>query len=106
MLERSRSLLASRLPHASPVGASSCEDKGAERATAQPKENVLFWVMAPPKKTLEELKNEAITELERRGYDVRGKTPAQIRQMLRARPRKQNQMRIHQGRSLTGEKRG
>ena len=74
--------------------------------TAQPKENVLFWVMAPPKKTLEELKNEAITELERRGYDVRGKTPAQIRQMLRARPRKQNQMRIHQGRSLTGEKRG
>jgi hypothetical protein len=62
--------------------------------------------MAPPKKTLEELKNEAITELERRGYDVRGKTPAQIRQMLRARPRKQNQMRIHQGRSLTGEKRG
>jgi len=62
--------------------------------------------MAPPKKTLEELKNEAITELERRGYDVRGKTPAQIRQMLSARPRKQNQMRIHQGRSLTGEKRG
>jgi hypothetical protein len=56
--------------------------------TAQPKENVLFWVMAPPKKTLEELKNEAITELERRGYDVRGKTPAQIRQMLRARPPK------------------
>ena len=54
--------------------------------TAQPKKNVLFWVMAPPKKTLEELKNEAITELERRGYDVRGKTPAQIRQMLRARP--------------------
>jgi hypothetical protein len=56
--------------------------------TAQPKKNVLFWVMAPPKKTLEELKNEAITELERRGYDVRGKTPAQIRQMLRARPPK------------------
>ena len=39
-------------------------------------------------KTLEELKREAIAELERRGYDVRGKTPAQIRQMLRARPKK------------------
>ena len=38
---------------------------------------------------LAELKNEAITKLERRGYDVRGKTPAQIRQMLRRRPPKQ-----------------
>jgi hypothetical protein len=38
-----------------------------------------------PKKTLDELKSEAISKLERRGYDVRGKTPAQIRQMLRAR---------------------
>ena len=37
------------------------------------------------KKTLEELKRETIEELERRGYDVRSKTPAQIRQMLRAR---------------------
>ena len=37
------------------------------------------------KKTLEELKRETIDELERRGYDVRNKTPAQIRQMLRAR---------------------
>jgi hypothetical protein len=44
--------------------------------------------MAPRKKTLEELKNEAIAELERRGYDVRGKTPAQIRQILRARPKR------------------
>jgi hypothetical protein len=35
------------------------------------------------RKTLEELKREAIGKLERRGYDVRGKTPAQIRQMLR-----------------------
>jgi hypothetical protein len=35
---------------------------------------------------LEELKREAIAELECRGYDVRGKTPAQIRQMLRTRP--------------------
>ena len=42
----------------------------------------------PRDKTLEELKREAIAELERRGYDVRGKTPAQIRQMLRARPKK------------------
>ncbi len=44
--------------------------------------------MAPRKKTLEELKSEAIDELERRGYHVRGKTPAQIRKMLRARPSK------------------
>ncbi len=40
------------------------------------------------KKTLEELKHETIEELERRGYDVRNKTPAQIRQMLRERHRK------------------
>jgi hypothetical protein len=40
------------------------------------------------KKTLEELKNEAFAQLERRGYDVRGKTPAQIRQILRRRPAK------------------
>jgi hypothetical protein len=44
--------------------------------------------MAPRKKTLEELKREAIAELERRGYDVRGRTPAQIRQILRRRPKK------------------
>ena len=44
--------------------------------------------MLARKKTLEELKGEAIAELERRGYDVRGKTPAQIRQMLKARPRR------------------
>jgi hypothetical protein len=37
------------------------------------------------KKTLEQLKSEAFAELERRGYEVRGKTPAQIRQMLRRR---------------------
>ena len=40
------------------------------------------------KKPLEELKSEAIAELERRGYDVRGKTPAQIKQVLRRRPTK------------------
>ena len=38
--------------------------------------------------TLEELKREAIAELERRGYDVRGRTPGQIRQILRRRPTK------------------
>jgi hypothetical protein len=38
----------------------------------------------PRKKTLDELRREAISKLERRGYDVRGKTPAQIRRMLRA----------------------
>jgi hypothetical protein len=41
--------------------------------------------MAPRKKTLEELNNDAIAKLERRGYHVRGKTAVQIRQMLRAR---------------------
>jgi hypothetical protein len=38
---------------------------------------------------LEELKNAALAELECRGYDVRGKTPGQIRQMLKRRPSKQ-----------------
>jgi len=40
------------------------------------------------KKTLEALKSEAFAELERRGYEVRGKTPAQIKQILRRRPTK------------------
>ena len=35
-----------------------------------------------------ELKNTALAELERQGYEVRGKTPAQIRQILRRRPSK------------------
>lgn len=35
------------------------------------------------------LKNAALAELERRGYEVRGKTPVQIRQILRRRPSKQ-----------------
>jgi len=46
---------------------------------------------APRKKLLEELaviKNDAIAQLERQGYDVRGKTPGQIRQILRRRPMK------------------
>ena len=34
------------------------------------------------------LRNAAISELERRGYAVRGKTPAQIREMLKQRPSK------------------
>ena len=38
---------------------------------------------------LTELKNAALAELEYRGYDVRGKTPAQIRQILKRRPSKQ-----------------
>ena len=37
------------------------------------------------------LRNEAIAKLERRGYDVRGKTPAQIRNLLKKRPASQNQ---------------
>jgi hypothetical protein len=42
----------------------------------------------PRKKTLGELKSAAIAQLERRGYDIRGKTPAQIRQLLKRRPTK------------------
>ena len=34
------------------------------------------------------LKEEAIAKLERRGYEVRGKTPAQIRNALKRRPKK------------------
>jgi hypothetical protein len=37
---------------------------------------------------LARLKHAALAELERRGYEVRGKTPAQIREMLRRRPKK------------------
>jgi hypothetical protein len=36
---------------------------------------------------LARLKHAALAELERRGYDVRGKTPAQIREMLKRRPK-------------------
>ena len=36
--------------------------------------------------TLAQLKSTALAELERRGYDVRGKTLAQIRRLLRGRP--------------------
>jgi phosphoribosylaminoimidazole carboxylase (NCAIR synthetase) len=34
------------------------------------------------------LREAAIAKLERHGYDVRGKTPAQIRRALKRRPRK------------------
>ena len=40
------------------------------------------------KKTLNELKSEALAGLERRGYEVRGKTTTEIRQILRRRPTK------------------
>jgi hypothetical protein len=51
----------------------------------------------PRKKTLEELKAEAIAELERRGLDVRGKTPAQIRKLLRLRSKKRNSNQTRTG---------
>jgi len=38
---------------------------------------------------LAELKRAAIAKLEHRGYDVRGKTPQEIRQILKRRPTKQ-----------------
>jgi hypothetical protein len=34
------------------------------------------------------LKHAALAELERRGYAVHGKTPGQIREMLKRRPKK------------------
>ena len=37
---------------------------------------------------LAKLKHAALAELERRGYEVRGKTPAQIREMLKRPPKK------------------
>jgi hypothetical protein len=37
---------------------------------------------------LAKLKHAALAELERRGYEVRGKTPAQIKEMLKRRPKK------------------
>ena len=37
------------------------------------------------RKELAELRESALSELERRGYNVRGKTPAQIRKVLRRR---------------------
>ena len=37
---------------------------------------------------LVDLKRSAITELEHRGYEVRGKTTSQIRQILKRRPTK------------------
>ena len=37
---------------------------------------------------LAKLKRAALAELERRGYEVRGKTPSQIREILKRRPKK------------------
>ena len=36
------------------------------------------------------LREKALSELEARGYSVRGKTPAQIRKALKVRPRNKN----------------
>jgi hypothetical protein len=44
----------------------------------------------PRKKSLEELKTAVIAELERRGFEVRGKTPVQIRKLLRLRSKKRS----------------
>ena len=43
---------------------------------------------------LAELKRAALAKLEQLGYDVRGKTPRQIRQLLRRRPSKQQSLPI------------
>ena len=43
---------------------------------------------AKMREQLDALKDAALLDLERRGYDVRGKTPGQIRRMLKRRPRK------------------
>jgi hypothetical protein len=37
---------------------------------------------------LASLREEAIANLERRGYEVRGKTPAQIKSALKGRPKR------------------
>jgi hypothetical protein len=39
------------------------------------------------KESLAKLRELALAELERQGYDVRGKTPGQINKLLRRRPR-------------------
>ena len=41
------------------------------------------------RKTLAELRNTALAELEHRGYEVRGKTPGEIRRLLKRRSSKQ-----------------
>ena len=43
---------------------------------------------AKKREELTVLRNAALADLERRGYDVRGKTPAQIREMLKRRPKR------------------
>ena len=52
------------------------------------------------------LKSAALAELERRGYDVRGKTPAEIRQILKRRPPKQttDAKGVHSEMPLRGHK--
>ena len=46
------------------------------------------------REVLAELRTVALTELEKRGYEVRGKTPIQIRQMLKQRRSKQNSIAL------------
>jgi hypothetical protein len=42
------------------------------------------------RKAFKEIRSAALADLECRGYEVRGKTPAQIRQILKRRPTKPN----------------
>lgn len=51
--------------------------------------DIAYELQRAPRKDVAELREEALTRLERRGYDVRGKTPRQIRQILKRRPTKQ-----------------
>ena len=41
------------------------------------------------RETLAELRNAALSELENLGYQVRGKTPGEVRQLLKRHPSKQ-----------------
>ena len=50
--------------------------------------NSQFSRRAKLREELIELRNAALAKLEQRGYAVRGKTPAQIRQMIKQRPPK------------------
>ena len=52
--------------------------------------------MLARKKTLEELKGEAIAELERRGYDVRGKTQRKSDRCLKHVPEGEKQSPVIQ----------
>jgi hypothetical protein len=51
------------------------------------------------RKTLADMRRAALERLESRGYEVRGKTPDQIRRLLKRRPSKQ---KINSSGDLTG----